>query len=84
MFEDSNMCLFCNASGKDVQLYKVYQWDKPDRYSWYCKDHYRQVEKHHDEQARAFVKGFESEQARAYLSPKQLELWEKMKKKYDY
>lgn len=78
MFEDYKKCLFCNKAG--VPLFKVYEWNKPDSYSWYCQEHYKQVQAFNAQQKRDFVNEFQSEMSRAYLSPKQLELWERCRK----
>jgi hypothetical protein len=78
MFEQFEGCLFCNSTAQP--LYKVFAWDKPDRFSWYCGKHYKDVEQFQQQHKRAFIEAYRSPTARATLSPHSLELWERLNK----
>lgn len=73
-------CLVCGS--KIEPLYKVYFWDKPDKYNYFCQKHYKEVEHFQIKQRDDFNKAYIHPDTRAWLSPSNLELWERLHKLY--
>lgn len=72
-------CLYCLID--EEPLYKVYKWDKPKEFNWYCYEHLSQaINQEHNEKDQ-FLNYYNSEFRRKWLKPDQLTLWEKLNKK---
>jgi hypothetical protein len=71
-------CMFC---GKESMLAPVESWDGVGRTKWYCQAHYFDVANNQDKQKRDFLKYYEDENVRKWLSPKGLELYNRLTKR---
>lgn len=72
-------CLFCNTSSEP--LAKLYEWDKPNQYNWYCKKHYYSVRGFQEDQKARFIEMYSNPASYAYLPEKSKELYDRLTKK---
>lgn len=69
-------CLFCNSDSEP--LIRLYEWDKPDAYSWYCERHYAGAKGFQTQQRDRFIKYYEEPQRYEQLSSKQKALYDRL------
>lgn len=79
--ERNFVCEFCNVSGKRERLEKLYEWDNPEKWSWYCEEHYRLARGFQNKQKQAFLEYYKEEGRRKWLSGKSLDLYERLRQK---
>lgn len=72
-------CLFCNTSTEPLR--KLYEWDSPNRYDWYCEKHYYSVKAFQEEQKRKFIEVYSHPESYAYLPEKSKKLFDQLTKK---
>lgn len=72
-------CLFCNISSEPLR--KLYEWDKPEQYNWYCETHYYSVKGFQEEQKRKFIDAFSHPNSYENLPVKSKELYDRLTKK---
>lgn len=71
-------CIFC---GEQRQVAPVKNWDDPSKERFYCQDHYFEASSFQDKQKNDFIKTYNEENARKWLSPKNLELYNRLTQK---
>lgn len=59
-------------------LIRLYDWDKPDRYNWYCEKHYTGVQAFQTQQRDRFIKYYEETKRYEQLNSKQKELYDRL------
>ena len=80
--EEKQGALFCGYCMKrDVKLYMVTEWNKPEKYTYYCQEHYPQVRQFQQKQMQDFLKSFSDQALRErWLSKEQQELYSRLEK----
>ncbi|MGE7191769.1 hypothetical protein [Lysinibacillus fusiformis] len=71
--------LACKVRGAE-NLYRFVEWNKPDKEYWYCEKHLAQAKSFDNETKQKFIKYYSDPATRAWLTDKQIELWEKVSK----
>ncbi|KON67377.1 hypothetical protein AKG34_21395 [Peribacillus butanolivorans] len=69
-------CLFCNIDSEP--LIKLYEWDKPDTYNWYCEKHYGGALGFQTQQRERFIKYYEVPQRYEQLNSIQKDLYNRL------
>jgi hypothetical protein len=72
-----NCCNYCGEY--NVKLAKLPHWDDPNKFDWYCRNHWYSVRNFQNEQKERFLKHYEDEKMRKRLSEEGRELWECLK-----
>jgi hypothetical protein len=75
-------CLFCGRSEEFNRLYKLHQWDKPDKYDWFCEKHIEQIKDFYEVEKRGFLEHFKDPSLREkYLTEGQRALYDRLNKR---
>lgn len=71
-------CLFC---AKETLVAPVESWNGRGRTRFYCQEHYFDVVNNQEKQKNDFINYYSNEEARSWLDPKTLELYNRLTKK---
>jgi hypothetical protein len=71
-------CSYCLES--DVKLAKLYDWENPEKYEWYCQEHWYAVRDFEEEQKERFTSYYSDEARKKSVSEEGLKLWERLTK----
>lgn len=72
-------CLFCESTMGPLR--KVYMWNKPERYDWYCDKHYSSVKAFQNKQKEDFIKTYNRPESYAKLPEHSKRLYDRLTNK---
>lgn len=75
-------CMYCGKDERFKKMVKIHEWNKPEKFAWYCEDHYKQVENFQNKEKKEFLEHFKNPKLREkHLSERQRTLYDRLNKK---
>lgn len=71
-------CLYCT---EETLVAPVENWDDPSKKRYYCQAHYYEMVNHQEKEKQKFIEYYSNEVTRSWLSPKNLELYNRLTQK---